>query len=72
MKKVKLGSSNLEVSEVCLGSMTWGQQNTQAEGKSTTLYHKNVSELQKCEKMPNLEQGSWFQEQGPFDNKKQQ
>lgn len=32
MKKVKLGSSNLQVSEVCLGSMTWGQQNTQTEG----------------------------------------
>lgn len=32
MKKVKLGSSDLQVSEVCLGSMTWGEQNTQAEG----------------------------------------
>jgi aryl-alcohol dehydrogenase-like predicted oxidoreductase len=32
MKKVKLGSSDLQVTEVCLGSMTWGEQNTQAEG----------------------------------------
>lgn len=32
MKKVKLGSSDLQVSEVCLGSMTWGEQNTQVEG----------------------------------------
>ncbi len=31
MKKVKLGSSDLMVSEVCLGSMTWGKQNTQAD-----------------------------------------
>ena len=31
MKKIKLGSSNIEVTEVCLGSMTWGQQNTQDE-----------------------------------------
>ncbi|GAA0402327.1 aldo/keto reductase [Cocleimonas flava] len=31
MKKVKLGSSDLQVSEVCLGSMTWGSQNTEAE-----------------------------------------
>jgi len=31
MKKVKLGSSDLQVSEVCLGSMTWGQQNSQSE-----------------------------------------
>lgn len=29
MKKVKLGSSDLLVTEVCLGSMTWGSQNTQ-------------------------------------------
>ncbi len=31
MKKVKLGSSSLQVSEVCLGSMTWGEQNTQED-----------------------------------------
>lgn len=31
MNKVKLGSSDLSVSEVCLGTMTWGQQNTQQE-----------------------------------------
>lgn len=31
MKYRKLGSSNLQVSEVCLGSMTWGEQNTQDE-----------------------------------------
>ncbi len=38
MKKVKLGSSDLHVSEVCLGSMTWGQQNTQAEGHAQIDY----------------------------------
>jgi len=31
MKKVKLGSSDLMVTEVCLGTMTWGQQNNQAQ-----------------------------------------
>ena len=31
MKKVKLGSSDLQVSEVCLGSMTWGSQNNKAD-----------------------------------------
>ncbi len=31
MKTIKLGSSDLQVSEVCLGSMTWGSQNTQEE-----------------------------------------
>ncbi|KAJ1446757.1 NADP-dependent oxidoreductase domain-containing protein [Pelagophyceae sp. CCMP2097] len=32
MKKVQLGSSDLFVSEVCLGTMTWGKQNTLEEG----------------------------------------
>jgi aryl-alcohol dehydrogenase-like predicted oxidoreductase len=31
MKYVKLGSSDLQVSEVCLGSMTWGSQNTEQD-----------------------------------------
>ncbi|KAG5187917.1 NADP-dependent oxidoreductase domain-containing protein [Tribonema minus] len=31
MKYVKLGSSDLVVSEVCLGTMTWGEQNTDEE-----------------------------------------
>jgi len=38
MKKIKLGSSDLQVSEVCLGSMTWGEQNTQAEGHEQIDY----------------------------------
>ena len=29
MNKIKLGSSDLDVTEVCLGTMTWGRQNTQ-------------------------------------------
>ena len=32
MRKIELGSSGIEVSEICLGSMTWGTQNTEAEG----------------------------------------
>ena len=31
MKYIKLGRSDLQVSEVCLGSMTWGSQNTEQE-----------------------------------------
>lgn len=31
MNKFKLGCSELEVTGICLGSMTWGRQNTQAE-----------------------------------------
>ena len=28
----KLGTTELEVSTICLGTMTWGEQNTQEEG----------------------------------------
>ena len=34
MKYTKLGDSDLEVSKVCLGTMTWGEQNTVEEGVS--------------------------------------
>jgi aryl-alcohol dehydrogenase-like predicted oxidoreductase len=32
MKINRLGASALEVSDICLGTMTWGEQNTEAEG----------------------------------------
>jgi len=32
MNYKKLGNTNLEVSSICLGTMTWGEQNTQDEG----------------------------------------
>ena len=32
MKFKKLGNTDLEVSLICLGTMTWGKQNTQEEG----------------------------------------
>ena len=28
----KLGSTNINVSTICLGTMTWGEQNSQEEG----------------------------------------
>src|SRR6476619_1929381 len=32
MEKRRLGRTDLHVSAICLGTMTWGQQNTEAEG----------------------------------------
>jgi aryl-alcohol dehydrogenase-like predicted oxidoreductase len=32
MDRVMLGVANIEVSKLCLGTMTWGSQNTEAEG----------------------------------------
>jgi aryl-alcohol dehydrogenase-like predicted oxidoreductase len=32
MQKRRLGRTDLHVSAICLGSMTWGQQNTEADG----------------------------------------
>lgn len=38
MKYNRLGNTDLEVSELCLGSMTWGTQNTEAEGHQQIDY----------------------------------
>ncbi len=38
MKYNKLGNSNLLVSEICLGTMTYGQQNTRAEAQTLLDY----------------------------------
>jgi aryl-alcohol dehydrogenase-like predicted oxidoreductase len=38
MKYRKLGTSELEVSEICLGTMTMGEQNSEAEGHQQMDY----------------------------------
>jgi len=38
MDKRKLGTTDLEVSKLCLGSMTWGNQNTEEEGHQQMDY----------------------------------
>ena len=32
MQTTKLGTSDLDVSRICLGTMTWGNQNTETDG----------------------------------------
>ena len=32
MKYTNLPNTDLKVSKICLGTMTWGEQNTEAEG----------------------------------------
>lgn len=38
MQKVRLGASSIEVSKVCLGTMTFGEQNTESEAHSQIDY----------------------------------
>ena len=38
MKYSTLGKTNLKVSKICLGTMTWGEQNTEAEGHEQMSY----------------------------------
>ena len=38
MKKRPLGRTGIDVSEICLGTMTWGTQNTEAEGHEQMDY----------------------------------
>ena len=38
MKYAKLGNTNIDVSVICLGSMTWGQQNTEQDAFSQMDY----------------------------------
>ncbi|MDC3024646.1 NADP(H)-dependent aldo-keto reductase [Candidatus Pelagibacter sp.] len=41
MNYKKLGNTSLEVSTICLGTMTWGEQNTEAEGFEQMDYALN-------------------------------
>jgi aryl-alcohol dehydrogenase-like predicted oxidoreductase len=38
MKYNKLGSSDLKVAEICLGTMTWGEQNSEKEAHQQLDY----------------------------------
>lgn len=54
MRYVELGSSGLSVSDVCLGTMTWGIQNTQAEADAqlNTALESGVNFIDTAEMYP--------------------
>lgn len=38
MKKIQLGHSDLHVTPICLGTMTFGEQNSEADGHAQLDY----------------------------------
>ncbi len=38
MRQIELGTTGMQVSEICLGTMTWGSQNSEAEGHAQMDY----------------------------------
>jgi aryl-alcohol dehydrogenase-like predicted oxidoreductase len=77
MKFTKLPHTNIEVSTICLGTMTWGQQNTEAEGHEQIDFalEKGVNFLDTAEMYPvpanektqgRTEEiiGTWFKKSG--------
>lgn len=78
MKKNSLGQSEIKVSAICLGSMTWGSQNTEAEAHSQIDYaiERGVNFIDTAEMYPTtpLDQstqglteshiGSWIKKSG--------
>ena len=43
MKFRKLGTTNIDVSLICLGTMTWGTQNTEKDGKKSNYRWQNYA-----------------------------
>tara|TARA_Y100000590_G_C15720541_1_gene1013406 strand:+ start:853 stop:1905 length:1053 start_codon:yes stop_codon:yes gene_type:complete len=77
MKYRKLGNTNIDVSVICLGTMTWGEQNTQSEAFEQINYaiEKGINFFDTAELyavMPRKETygrteeiiGNWFKESG--------
>jgi aryl-alcohol dehydrogenase-like predicted oxidoreductase len=77
MNMVKLGASDLRVSNVCLGSMTWGEQNSEADAHSQIDYalERGVNFIDTAEMYPVMPKaatqgateriiGSWLKHSG--------
>ncbi len=80
MKTSKLGTSTLEVSRICLGTMTFGEQNTEAEAHSQLDYalERGINFIDSAEMYPVMPRaetqgqterfiGSWLKKSGRRD-----
>ena len=80
MKYRKLGTSNIEVSVICLGTMTWGEQNNQSDAFEQMNYsfENGVNFFDTAELYPVMPSkmtygkteeiiGNWFKETGKRD-----
>ncbi len=80
MDKIQLGTSDLMVSKICLGTMTFGEQNTEAEGHSQLDYalERGVNFIDTAEMYPVMPRaettgeterviGSWIRKSGRRD-----
>ena len=81
MRYNKLNSTDIDVSEICLGSMTWGTRNSEADGHQQISYalHRGVNFIDTAETYPvtpmNRENagrteeiiGTWIQRNGRRD-----
>ncbi|WP_224703650.1 aldo/keto reductase [Devosia aquimaris] len=80
MKLKTLGRTDLRVTELCLGTMTWGSQNTEAEGHAQIdmaleagLNFMDTAEIYAVPRSPETSGrteeiiGSWFQKTGKRD-----
>lgn len=54
MDRVQLGNSHLNVSKICLGSMTWGEQNSEADAHSQLdyAYQRGINFIDTAEMYP--------------------
>ena len=77
MQKIQLGSSKLQVSKICLGTMTFGEQNTEADAHSQLDYalERGINFIDTAEMYPVMPRaetqgsteryiGSWLKKSG--------